>query len=747
MVYLRNRLEIPALHRAAFSARASISLRPDIQSYYRDTLLPEYLPGQTAPPLEQVAPRIEEILLQQQVSAMFSGWLDNLRKQGEVEVLDPSLEAANAGGSGGRAGERRKETDDRNGDARARRRRWPWICAGSVGLLVLLAIVGGYFWLSSSSFENLVRAEAGGAAGDGGDGGGAWRSAPYHWSLMNLDASLVGLVIHGREAAHEAPYARVGDMHVRVSILNVFSPRILLRELVIRRPELHLIVYADGTTNQPQPKRASKPGKPMLDTLFDLKAGRVAVEQGRAGLRQTAHRTSTRRAGRLPLDFAARDVSAVLRYVPAAGHDPESYHIEAGARDSAPGARRCGASVAHAGRRLSAGHARPGTQCGVSALAARDGERQRDSRAVADDLGVGDELLAAATGKRPAQGELDMRLLEPITGYTNVPEGIARLDLNGEGNEGQFRLDGPLHVDGGAYVGGGVNAHGVNPGRARTRRCRAVAGCAGCGSAEAGRPARGRSGAGSLAGSAAGRGGDWSPATAAPAKKRGDGFSEAGKRPQLPHRPLRPPTLRSRSTARVTALFRDVTVDEVMDIVGQGPFQRLGLGARLNGPATATWTNGDTRTLAVDGKLRLNATVHTPTGESPATGMIDGTYTQRDGRGEPARPRDYDAIEQHSRTWAPGRVSNKQRDRDFDRPTLAEPGRLLMRCCATWVCGARARPEQRHCLHRWAGQAEFHGTWSNSLLDPHLAGTLTASNVSIELPGSTTGGSTDAAPR
>jgi hypothetical protein len=57
--------------------------------------------------LDQVAPRIQEILLQQQVNAMFDGWLDSLRKQGEVEILDPSLETAGnvskAGSSEGKA--------------------------------------------------------------------------------------------------------------------------------------------------------------------------------------------------------------------------------------------------------------------------------------------------------------------------------------------------------------------------------------------------------------------------------------------------------------------------------------------------------------------------------------------------------------------------------------------------------------------------------------------------------------------
>lgn len=91
--YLRNRLTI--LHFIELRFRQGISIsRQEIEAYYRDTLLPQYSAGQPAPPLDQVEPRIQEILLQQQVNALFSDWLDNLRKQGDVEVLDPSLEVA-----------------------------------------------------------------------------------------------------------------------------------------------------------------------------------------------------------------------------------------------------------------------------------------------------------------------------------------------------------------------------------------------------------------------------------------------------------------------------------------------------------------------------------------------------------------------------------------------------------------------------------------------------------------------------
>ncbi len=88
--YLRYRLEILGFIEQRF--REGIQISPQqIESYYHDTLLPEYAPGETIPPLEKVSPRIQEILLEQQVNVLFDNWLTNLRQQGDVEVLDPEL--------------------------------------------------------------------------------------------------------------------------------------------------------------------------------------------------------------------------------------------------------------------------------------------------------------------------------------------------------------------------------------------------------------------------------------------------------------------------------------------------------------------------------------------------------------------------------------------------------------------------------------------------------------------------------
>lgn len=88
--YLRYRLEILSFIEQRFRQGIQIS-EQQIETYYHDTLAPEYGPGVTVPPLAQVSSRIQEILLQQEVNELFDNWLTNLRQQGDVEILDPDL--------------------------------------------------------------------------------------------------------------------------------------------------------------------------------------------------------------------------------------------------------------------------------------------------------------------------------------------------------------------------------------------------------------------------------------------------------------------------------------------------------------------------------------------------------------------------------------------------------------------------------------------------------------------------------
>ncbi|HEY3625953.1 MAG TPA: peptidylprolyl isomerase [Terracidiphilus sp.] len=94
--YLRLRMEMIRFIEVRFRQGIRVS-EQETEAYYRDKLLPQYAKASQAPPLKAVAPRIEEILLEQQVNVLFDNWLDNLRKQGDVEVLDPSLESGSDG--------------------------------------------------------------------------------------------------------------------------------------------------------------------------------------------------------------------------------------------------------------------------------------------------------------------------------------------------------------------------------------------------------------------------------------------------------------------------------------------------------------------------------------------------------------------------------------------------------------------------------------------------------------------------
>lgn len=87
----RKRLEILAFIELRFKAGIKIS-KLEIQAYYDKDLVPRFQKeGAKAPGLDTVSPRIEEILLQQRVSTVLFEWLQSLREQGSVHILDPTI--------------------------------------------------------------------------------------------------------------------------------------------------------------------------------------------------------------------------------------------------------------------------------------------------------------------------------------------------------------------------------------------------------------------------------------------------------------------------------------------------------------------------------------------------------------------------------------------------------------------------------------------------------------------------------
>lgn len=73
--------------------RPGIHITQDqIADYYKNSLLPQYSDPALAPALDTVSSRIAGILLEQQVNLLLEDWLTTLRKEGDLEFLDHSLE-------------------------------------------------------------------------------------------------------------------------------------------------------------------------------------------------------------------------------------------------------------------------------------------------------------------------------------------------------------------------------------------------------------------------------------------------------------------------------------------------------------------------------------------------------------------------------------------------------------------------------------------------------------------------------
>jgi translocation and assembly module TamB len=568
------------------------------------------------------------------------------------------------------------------------------------GVAILLAVLATalYFLASTASFENFVRGRVVHRLELA--IGGRVEIRAFHWNLLRREAEADGLVIHGLEGPNEAPYAQVERLRVRLSLLGFLSPRILLKDLEIYQPRLHLIVYPDGSTNQPHPHTPEKPESRVLDKFFDLETSHISVEQG---LLEYENRASAFdfQDRFIPLDFGADDLSLRMTYVPAKGGNPEFYRIEAGIQNL------------NLSREVLSkpGKAQPLPVQGLvqaTLEVTRTSAILRSLRVTAQSRGVQDRTLEISgslndfshpSWQGRAAGELDMRLLDPITGYPFAPEGIAHLDLNGSGQAGSFRIDGSVHI-----VGLDARVH-ADPQQllitsivARLREGGQIEGDV------------------SLV--------HWLPPPPSPAKRK----SRIAAHALPPADQIDIPV-----DGKVTAQFKDVALDTILEMVCDPPFQHLGLDARVTGPANAVWINGDNRTLSVTALLNLTPPARAAQGKAPAGGLVDATYTQRDGAVELRKLRlnlPSSQLEANGHLGAYPMVSPTALKVDFHTGNLGEFDTVLRDLGLTrnGKAGTAALPIALY------GQADFHGTWTGSLLDPHMAGNLKATQLNVEVP-------------
>jgi translocation and assembly module TamB len=182
---------------------------------------------------------------------------------------------------------------------RWRRFRTYLLLTGVVGLLLLGALC---WYATTDSFQALVRrrvvAELERITGGRVDLGGI-HTVPFHFQVEIRD-----LTIHGREAANQVPYAHVDRLVARVKVISILETEFGFSSLVFDRPIVHLVLYPDGTTNQPAPKLKRSSTTTPIEQLFSLSISQLEVRRGELFWNDE----------RTPFDFVAQDVSADVTY-------------------------------------------------------------------------------------------------------------------------------------------------------------------------------------------------------------------------------------------------------------------------------------------------------------------------------------------------------------------------------------------------------------------------------------------------
>ena len=183
-----------------------------------------------------------------------------------------------------------------------------WKVGGALLLLLLVSVGLLVFYASTPWFSNLLRQKVIVVLEDA--TGGRVELHSLSWNVFHLAVEVNGLTIHGLEGPGELPYAHVDRIYARAKILSFLEAKVGLDSLEADRPAVHLIIYPDGSTNQPTPKAKEKSSGPATKTIFDLQARRVEIHNGLALLNQRA----------IPFQLAANDLGVVITYAPATGH-------------------------------------------------------------------------------------------------------------------------------------------------------------------------------------------------------------------------------------------------------------------------------------------------------------------------------------------------------------------------------------------------------------------------------------------
>jgi len=103
------------------------------------------------------------------------------------------------------------------------------------------------------------------------------RTVSVRW--FSLNATVNGLIIHGKELGSTEPLLSVEQAKVGLRIDSFWGRRVSLNDLVLVQPRAHLLVQKDGSNNLPSFKKSAS-NEPIQETLLNLHIRHLEIQGG-----------------------------------------------------------------------------------------------------------------------------------------------------------------------------------------------------------------------------------------------------------------------------------------------------------------------------------------------------------------------------------------------------------------------------------------------------------------------------------
>ncbi len=164
--------------------------------------------------------------------------------------------------------------------------------AMALAALILVLAIAAVLVVQSAWFRNYVKQTIVTSVED--STGGKAEIGTFQFEWKHLTAVVTDFVIHGNESPGAAPMLRVARVQLNLRLFTSLHHLWDITYLGIDRPQANVIVYADGHTNIPSPRRTSTSSKSPLETVVDLAIGRLELTNGLITLAAQKHELNIR---------------------------------------------------------------------------------------------------------------------------------------------------------------------------------------------------------------------------------------------------------------------------------------------------------------------------------------------------------------------------------------------------------------------------------------------------------------------